>query len=190
MTTLRLAFAVLGLALAPLALRGHEPFLLLTAGPDGALLVETGFSDGASPEGLKLLVRDRGTGEVTAEHTLPSSGKLTLAIPAAPYRVVFDAGPGHRVSKPGPERPAEGAGGAAAGPTTVSADATPGSASPAGRIGATQPPSTAGATVPLQSPAATALGSEAVRVWLATGIFFLFGTAAFGLGYLAGRKSR
>jgi hypothetical protein len=157
----------------------HEPYLLLTANADGTFTAEAGFSDGASVAGLKLIVRDRGTGEVRSEHTVPGSGKLTLPIPAAPYRVVFEGGSGHRISKPGPEREAAAEPSNPVPPSAPAADALP--AAPA--------PAPATAPTALAPPPSSAPRDDTPRVALIVGIFFLFGSIAFALGYGAGRRA-
>lgn len=81
----------------------HEPFMQLTVSPDGLLLVETGFSDDGSVAGLPLVLRERATNNTLAAHILPEDGRLAVPIPAVPYRVTFDAGPGHKLSQIGPE---------------------------------------------------------------------------------------
>ena len=156
----------------------HEPYLLLTANADGTFTAEAGFSDGVSVAGLKLIVRDRGTGEVRSEHTVPASGKLTLPIPPAPYRVVFEGGSGHRISKPGPERET------AAGPS----DSIPPPTAAVDR----PPASTAPASVPpvMATPAGAASPDDTARVVLIVGILFVFGSIAFALGSGAGRSAR
>lgn len=176
------------------SLRAHEPFLLLTKNADGTFTAETGFSDQSSPEGLKLILRDRNTTELLSEHALPATGKLTLKIPSVPYRVTFDGGPGHKVSKPGPE--AEAPPGAAptapAQPTAVVAE-TPKPAVLMVAAAATQTPPTTPALAPAVAPSAAPLtntDADLTRIALVVGIFFLFGGIAFALGYGAGRRSR
>jgi hypothetical protein len=185
------------LLLGAAALRAHEPHLLLTDHGNGTFTAEAGFSDGASPEGLKLLLRERSTGAVLAEHTLPASGKLTLPRPGAPYRVVFDAGPGHRVSKPGPwpeSEPATApvAADKAAVPAAMSAAAAAkGSAAASGAAGAGGGAAgTSDAAGAAATPVAAEGAGETARMALVAGVFFLFGTAAFALGHAAGRRAR
>lgn len=188
------------LLLGAAALRAHEPHLLLTDHGNGTFTADAGFSDGASPEGLKLLLRERSTGAVLAEHTLPASGKLTLPRPGAPYRVVFDAGPGHRVSKPGPWPESETAAAPvaadkAAVPAAISAAATVKGAAAVsvatgaggGAAGASDASDAAGAAA---TPVAAEGAGETARMALVAGVFFLFGTAAFALGHAAGRRAR
>lgn len=156
----------------------HEPYLLLTANAAGTFTAEAGFSDGVSVAGLKLIVRDRGTGEVRSEHTVPASGKLTLPIPPAPYRVVFEGGSGHRISKPGPEREAAAEPAKPVPPPTAVADALP------------VAPALAPTPTVLAPPTSSTPREDTPRVVLIVGIFFVFGSIAFALGYGAGRRSR
>jgi hypothetical protein len=163
---------------------------LLTPQAGGALAVEAGFSDGASVEGLKVLVRDRESGAVTAEFPLPADGKLTFPIPAAPYRVVFEGGAGHRVSKVGPTRdeaaqlaPAIAAGAA----TSATAPATAKEVAHAG------PPSAADSRAAARPAPAHAHGHAHThwsQILLVTGVVFLFGAISFALGFVAGRGKR
>ncbi len=153
------------------AARAHEPYLLVSARDDGTFTAEAGYSDGVSVEGLRLLVRDRGSGELLSEHRLPAGGKLTLPRPARPYRVVFEGGPGHRLTKPGPE------------PGTEDRATSP----DISRAAAPAPPAPEASTTP---PSAGTPPGETLRVMLVAGILFLFGAVAFALGFGAGRRSR
>jgi hypothetical protein len=176
----RLILSLLGACLLLARTHAHEPYLLLTANADGTFTAEAGFSDGVSVAGLKLIVRDRGTGEVRSEHTVPASGKLTLPIPPAPYRVVFEGGSGHRISKPGPEREAAADPSNPVPPPPAAGDAPPVAPAPA-------PATTPTALAP---PTTSAPRDDTPRVVLIVGIFFLFGSIAFALGYGAGRRAR
>ncbi|EIP96937.1 hypothetical protein OpiT1DRAFT_01364 [Opitutaceae bacterium TAV1] len=89
--------------------QAHEPWLQLSPSADGSLTVEAGFSDGGDMTGLAVTVLDRETGAVISGYTLPADGKLVVPIPPVAYRVLFDGGAGHKVSKIGPARPAAAA---------------------------------------------------------------------------------
>lgn len=167
---LRFALSLLTVLVCSLTARAHEAYLLLTANADGTVAVETGFSDGSSSAGLKLLVRDSATSQTLAEHVLPEGGKFTLTPPATAYRVTFDGGPGHRVSKSGPLREVPAA--TPATPAVVATAAVP----------------TAPEVVPVAPPSPPET-SHTLRLALVVGIFFLFGTLSFGLGYAAGRRT-
>lgn len=170
----RFILTLLGACTLLLRTHAHEPYLLLTANADGTFTAEAGFSDGVSVAGLKMIVRDRGTGEVRSEHTVPASGKLTLPIPPAPYRVVFEGGSGHRISKPGPEREGAVEPAKPVPPPTAMTDA----------------PALATAPTALASPTSSAPPDDTARMVLIVGIFFVFGSIAFALGYGAGRRAR
>jgi hypothetical protein len=156
--------------------RAHEPYLLLKHNGDGTFTAETGFSDGSDVAGLKLLVRSRGSGETLGEHTLPAGGKLTLPIPSTPYRVTFDGGPGHKISKPGPDAPVAPAAKAAAAP-------------PAEETGTRMAASDASGGSSRSSPDARALG-ERRDVWLIVSLVFALAVVSFALGYAAGAGRR
>lgn len=153
-------------------MQAHEPYLQLTATADGTFTAEAGFSDGASVEGLPIFLRARATGETLGEHKLPASGKLTLPIPAVPYRVTFDGGPGHKLSKIGPEPIAA---------QTMSDENVRVSAPPQKDSETPLSPTVhaeASPTVPVDSPE--------MRVTVA--VIFLLTVLSFGLGYIAGRR--
>lgn len=185
--TFRKLCSALWAAVLVAAAQAHEPYLLLTANAEGEFLAEAGYSDMASVEGLKLLVRNRDTGETLSEHTLPENGMIVLPIPAVPYRVTFDGGPGHRISKPGPEAPKPAATAAVAAAPELREQTKE---TPAAAASAPAAPETAVAqvaTVPSSSSAVSG-ADETVRIALVVGIFFLFGAIAFALGYGAGRR--
>jgi len=142
----------------------HEPYLLLTANDDGTFTAEAGFSDGVNVAGLTLLLRERATGATIAEHVLPEGGKLTLPIPAVPYRVTFDGGPGHKLTKIGPD--------ASAGAVAPSATGAPEPASP--------PPGTEAVSSP----------SDSWRLTTLITLVFLLAIGSFALGYAAGGRER
>lgn len=164
----RIVWCVLVLAGGVVA-RGHETYLLLKALPGGTLEIEAGFSNNESPQGLPVTLRNRETGAVISDHKLPGDGFLSVALPKVAYRVEFDAGPGHRISKVGPMQ--EDAVAEVAKAAEPKSDVKP-------------------AEVAKPAAAAPAGGGDTQRMLLVMGIFFLFGVIAFALGYGAGRKSR
>lgn len=178
------AWVMLGLGLLASSASAHEPYLLLTLEGD-RLAIEAGFSDRSSPEGLPLLVRDRSSGQVLHEYALPASGLLSIPIPAVGYRVVFEGGPGHRVSKPGPVKPSTPAEGVAKSKTSVAPHVTAAGASPQ----AVQPawPPLAGDPAERDVIAST-VGAADQRLRVASAVI-LFGAVSFGLGFWAGRPS-
>lgn len=87
----------------PSVVLAHKPLLTVEDNEDGTIYVETGFSDGSSGSGHKIVLRDKASGEVLSEYTIPEEGYMEeIPIPNVPYTVSFDAGPGHVVVKDGP----------------------------------------------------------------------------------------
>lgn len=181
-------FALLLVSLA----HAHEPYLLLDDNQDGTFTAETGFSDRASSAGLKLSLRERTTGETLSEHVIPDGGKLTLKIPAVPYRVVFDGGPGHRVSKPGPfTEPVSPASDSFVLPNQrapLTAESSTSAASSANLSVTTQSSQQSPSTPHTHGSHVHAPTGDDARIAIIIGIFFVFGSLAFGLGYVAGRR--
>lgn len=87
------------------AVFAHSPLLSVEANGDGTIYVEGGFSNGAGAAGVKLYLKDKETGEVLWDGVFPENGSINLPIPNVPYTVTFDGGPGHLITKDGPEPP-------------------------------------------------------------------------------------
>lgn len=87
------------------AVYAHTPLLTVEDNGDGTLFIQGGFSNGASAGGVKLYLTSVATNEKLWEGVFPDIGELEVAIPAEPYTVTFDAGPGHVVVKDGPPPP-------------------------------------------------------------------------------------
>jgi hypothetical protein len=121
-----LAFLVL-----PVALWAHTPLLVVEDNGDGTLYIEAGFSNGASAAGTDVLLKSL-DGEVLWQGKM-SEDYLEVEMPSVPYTVTLDAGPGHIVTKDGPE--------------------------PAGGFGAAPAEETPAATAPVAAPAASADGA-------------------------------
>jgi len=79
----------------------HTPLLIVEDNGNGTLRVEGGFSTGQVASGVNLYIRNRLEGKTLQHLTFPDSGELEITIPAEPYYLVMDAGPGHKVVKPG-----------------------------------------------------------------------------------------
>jgi hypothetical protein len=87
----------------PSAALAHKPLLIVEDNGDGTIYVETGFSDGSSGAGHKIILKDKETEEVLSELTIPKGGYIEeIPMPDVPYTVSFDAGAGHAVVKDGP----------------------------------------------------------------------------------------
>ncbi|MDY0094018.1 MAG: hypothetical protein RBT80_15090 [Candidatus Vecturithrix sp.] len=88
---------------APSAVFAHKPLLTVEDNGDGTIYVETGFSDGSSGAGHKIILKHKETGDVLSEQTVPEEGYIEeIPMPNSPYTITFDAGPGHVVVKDGP----------------------------------------------------------------------------------------
>lgn len=148
----RLLWILLSLAVLPRA-SAHEVYLVLTAQPDGNLLIETAFSDSSSTAGMPVKITDRASGAVLSDLKVPEGGNLTVPIPPQPYRVTFDGGPGHKVTKIGPKAVAA-ASSAPDAPRATAAAPSPAPAAPA-------PAATSAPTVKVE-PASAPVAAAAV----------------------------
>jgi hypothetical protein len=96
------AMVLLGVVWASVPGIAHTPLLYIEDNDDGTIYVEGGFSDGSSAEGIPIRLEDS-EGNVLWNGTLDAYGTVeNLSIPdVQPYYVIFDAGPGHEVTKDG-----------------------------------------------------------------------------------------
>ena len=81
---------------------GHKPLLLVEENDEGGILIETGFSTGESGAGFQVYLKEKATGRILEEFTVPEGGAFEIPMPAFPYTMTFDAGEGHVVTKEGP----------------------------------------------------------------------------------------
>jgi hypothetical protein len=100
----RKTFLVAGLSafslfLASLAL-AHTPLCSCYDNGDGTITCEGGFSDGSSAEGVTIRVVDA-SGKVLVEGKMNKNSEFTCKKYDRPYKVQFDAGPGHLVEVKG-----------------------------------------------------------------------------------------
>lgn len=103
MKTRVIAVLLLVVLCVPSAVLAHKPLLTVEDNGDGTIYVETGFSDGSSGAGHKIILKDQESGDVLSELTIPEEGYIEeIPMPGVPYTVTFDAGPGHVVVKDGP----------------------------------------------------------------------------------------
>lgn len=182
----------------------HSPRLLVDDLGDGTIYIDVGFSDGSSGAGHKVVLKEKESGTVLSEHTVPAESAVEIPMPSVPYIVVFDAGPGHVTEQEGPftaqktdtgtppaATPAAGAPGVASTPDTpapahpqavpVSPDAEPASPAPV-------------AVAPGMTPAPLSPGVEmAWKMMLITQVIstvllaLLFGAILFWIGYSIGK---
>ena len=80
----------------------HTPLCSCYDNGDGTITCEGGFSDGSSAAGVVMRVVDS-PGKVIIEGKMNEDSEFTFKKPKGPYKVEFDAGPGHVVEVPGSE---------------------------------------------------------------------------------------
>ena len=80
----------------------HTPLCSCYDNGDGTITCEGGFSDGSSAAGVEMRVLDSAE-KVVIKGTMDEDSEFTFDKPAGPYKVEFDAGPGHLVEVPGSE---------------------------------------------------------------------------------------
>ena len=86
---------VAGLFLAGQAF-AHTPLCSCYDNGDETITCEGGFSDGSSASGVEIRVIDRDK-KVLINAKMNEDSEVTFKKPSGPYKVVFDAGPGHEV---------------------------------------------------------------------------------------------
>ena len=74
----------------------HTPLCSCYDNGDGTITCEGGFSDGSSAAGIEIRVLDK-DGKVLIKGKMNEDSEFTFKKPSCPYKVVFDAGPGHEV---------------------------------------------------------------------------------------------
>ena len=94
--------AALTCLLIAVSASAHTPLLYIEDNEDGTIYIEGGFSDGSSGSGMAVRLEDT-NGNVLWEGVLDEFGAVeSVPIPdVRPYYVIFDAGPGHVVTKEG-----------------------------------------------------------------------------------------
>jgi len=78
----------------------HTPLCSCYDNGDGTIICEGGFSDGSSAAGVEMRVVDK-AGKVLIKGKMNEDSEFTVDKPAGPYKVLFDAGPGHLVEVDG-----------------------------------------------------------------------------------------
>ena len=101
---MRKTFLVAGLSAISLFLASpalaHTPLCSCYDNGDGTITCEGGFSDGSSAAGVTISVVDA-SGKVLMEGKMNEDSEFTCKKPDGPYKVQFDAGPGHLVEVKG-----------------------------------------------------------------------------------------
>jgi len=74
----------------------HTPLCSCYDNGDGTITCEGGFSDGSSAAGVDMKVVDL-NGKVIFKGKINEDGEFTFKKPKTPFKVIFNAGPGHVV---------------------------------------------------------------------------------------------
>ena len=74
----------------------HTPLCSCYDNGDETITCEGGFSDGSSASGVEMTVQDK-SGKVLTKGKMNEDSEFTFKKPDGPYKVIFDAGPGHVV---------------------------------------------------------------------------------------------
>lgn len=90
------------LALTMVAAHAHTPLMSCFDNGDETITCEGGFSDGSSASGVKMYVVSK-SGKVLASGKMNEDSEFTYKKPEGNYKVVFDAGEGHKVEVKGSE---------------------------------------------------------------------------------------
>jgi hypothetical protein len=78
----------------------HTPLCSCYDNGDGTITCEGGFSDGSSGAGVETTVQDK-SGKVLTKGKMNEDSEFTFKKPGVPYKVLFNAGPGHVVEVDG-----------------------------------------------------------------------------------------
>ena len=78
----------------------HTPLCSCYDNGDGTITCEGGFSDGSSAAGVEMTVQDK-SGKVLTKERMNEDSEFSFKKPDGPYKVIFDAGPGHVVEVDG-----------------------------------------------------------------------------------------
>ena len=78
----------------------HTPLCSCYDNGDGTITCEGGFSDGSSGAGVEMTVQDK-SGKVLIKGKMNEDSESTFKKPGVPYKVLFNAGPGHVVEVDG-----------------------------------------------------------------------------------------
>jgi len=78
----------------------HTPLCSCYDNGDGSITCEGGFSDGSSAAGVEMRVITK-DGKVLIKGKMDEDSEFTFKSPSGPFKVQFDAGPGHLVEVEG-----------------------------------------------------------------------------------------
>ena len=85
----------------------HSPLLIIEDSDEEFVYVKAGFSNGQDASGMTLIVKSKFDDRIIETVRFPETSSVSIKIPAEPYYLVFDGGPGHTIAKNGPA-PASG----------------------------------------------------------------------------------
>ena len=74
----------------------HTPLCSCYDNGDGTITCEGGFSDGSSAAGVEMRVEDE-SGKLLLQSKMDEDSEYTFEKPDGPYKVMFDAGEGHKI---------------------------------------------------------------------------------------------
>ena len=93
---------IVGMILMAGDVSAHTPLCFCYDNGDGTVTCEGGFSDGSSASGVEVSVVDK-DGRILIKGKMDDYSEFVFDTPSLPYKVIFDAGPGHAVEVPGEE---------------------------------------------------------------------------------------
>ncbi|CCK81436.1 MULTISPECIES: hypothetical protein [Desulfobacula] len=80
----------------------HTPLCSCYDNADGTITCEGGFSDGSSASGVQIRVEDK-AGKILIKGKMDEDSEYTFDKPSDSYKVIFDAGEGHKIEVDGKE---------------------------------------------------------------------------------------
>ncbi|MBS3757938.1 MAG: hypothetical protein KGY61_04690 [Desulfobacterales bacterium] len=89
-------------AIVPTPVLAHTPLCSCYEGGNDTVICEGGFSDGSSAAGVAVRVVNE-DGKVIVKGKMDDFSEFVFDKPEGPYKVIFDAGPGHEVEIKGEE---------------------------------------------------------------------------------------
>lgn len=98
----KLVLMAMVVALSASGAFAHTPLMSCFDNGDGTVTCEGGFSDGSSASGVKMHVISA-SGKTIMSGKMSEDSEFTYNKPEGKYKVVFDAGEGHKVEVKGSE---------------------------------------------------------------------------------------
>lgn len=98
---MRNKFILVLMVLIPSFVYAHTLLLNVFDNEDNTITVEGIFSTGELASGAQIRLESLSSEEILYKKRLPDEGELTIKIPAEPYKVILNGGPGHQIVKKG-----------------------------------------------------------------------------------------